>query len=551
MLSVLLLLIMFLPGEALAISCITFRDCPVRDCAGTARLCESNICQDTQCIVPAASDIRQIDVETFGEAVKPYEAGINLSEKTKNPSLIQNNMLASLGIQGILMLLLKGMVVLFIALAAALFFVFAKEKGILGIVLVVFGVTIVAVAGFAVISGKGGLQEAFGRGHTWNSASAKDFVASYARETGLETVQNDYLSPRLIAARDYKIDTENSETDVMVLEMDSAAYLSSLRIGSLSGDKITIAGEHVLRQDSGSAIRYIFDEDRFVFIVTAKKDDIDRISEGIIGRYPGEPTESRLFAEDLIPPEISGLTPGTAQITNNDRLSFTVTDAGSGVDASTIRVKNLAGLTTESCKTAEGGYQCSFTPKEPHQGEVDFEIWASDKAGNPKKLQGNFIFDSSPAELEMLSPEDNGYTNSRRVSFLVADSVSGIASLEIDGALPDSQTCNKTKLYWKCSIETNPAEGEKTLLVYAQDNAGNSRVLHSTYHYDTVPPRITAGDYSFDITDSSPLAAIRVNGENFPASDCTREDIVHHCMSEEKIDTVYAEDMAGNSAEAS
>ncbi len=545
----LLVLVILLPAIAIASSCVTFRDCPAQACAGSARSCKDNICRYSQCVVPAEEELNQNNVETFRQAVKPYEAGINLSARTKNPSLIRNNMLASLGLQGILLLMLKGILVMFLALAAALFFVFAKEKGFLWILLIFVGILAVAGAGFFIISGQGGIAGALGGGTSWNSAKPGDFIGTYAKRSDLGEFQSDYLSPRLIDAADYELDRDGQEADVIVIEMDSQSFLGTLRLGSLKGDKINIAGEQVLSQDLGLSERYIFDEDRFVFIVSAAKEDIDGIARDIISRYPGQPTESRLFAEDDVPPQINVISPKTGALTNIDRLSFSVSDNGSGVDASSITVKNLAGFTVNACKVSAEGYLCTYTPPEPAQGEVDFQIWASDRAGNPKKVQGNFIFDSSPAELAMISPQDKGYTNSRRIVFRLEDRVSGIADLRVDGSEPDEGSCNMTKYEWTCAVDAGPAEGMNSLEIYSLDNAGNSGTLHGTFYFDDVPPVISAAYYSFDITDSSPLAEIRVNGDRYPISGCSRSGDTYHCASNARIDSVSALDAAGNLAQ--
>jgi len=145
---ILLLTFALLINYSLAYSCITYRDCPKDECAGAVRQCIENICQTSQCIVPDASSIEtREDVETFEQAVKPYEEGINLSIRTRNPNIIRNNIMASLGIQGVLLLILKAVGVFIITLLLALFIIFTKEKGILKILLIITLPLIIIVFG--------------------------------------------------------------------------------------------------------------------------------------------------------------------------------------------------------------------------------------------------------------------------------------------------------------------------------------------------------------------------------------------------------------------
>jgi len=381
---------------------------------------------------------------------------------------------------------------------------------------------------------------------SWNKISVDDLLSKDGKEDELESNQIRYLSARLLYASEFIFDKDNQELSVMIFEMDDVRFLRDLRIGSLRGDEIRVSGEYIIRQDLGSLERYIFDEDRFIIIITGAKNNIMDITEKIIEKYPDKPTKSRLFISDLIPPTITDIVPKKGILTNKVIVSFKVTDNESGIDISSLRLFNLEGFSKEHCNQDKNNYLCSFTPENLIQGTVNFKIVVSDMEGNSNEILSNFIYDKTPVVLDTIIPEQNSYTNSDRIFFTLVDRESGISSVKIDDAELGDDICNKSRNMVICTYRTHPSSGNNIILIETVDEAGNYDILQNTFFYDNDPPEILIKDYSFEIREISGISKISVNEEDFKISGCSIEGLTYYCSSLEKINSIYAMDRAGN-----
>jgi len=147
---------------------------------GSVRNCIDNTCHYSDCVVPGDDDIDTREgVESFEDAVKPFEVGINLSQRTTNPTLVKNSMISSLGIQDVLMLLIKGIGIFFIALVASLIFAFAKAKGLIKYIIIVLVPLLIVIGAIVVMGGTTGLWELLSGEKSWNTITHDDLSGAY------------------------------------------------------------------------------------------------------------------------------------------------------------------------------------------------------------------------------------------------------------------------------------------------------------------------------------------------------------------------------------
>ncbi len=542
--------------DALGFACVTYQDCPVQKCAGAVRQCVDSMCIYSNCIVPDESSIKpREDVESFDETVKPFEKGINLSTKTKNPAGAKNNIIGALGLQGVLAVLLRVIGIIFIALFVALFLMFLRGKGLARIILIFLIITLVVLSVAVILGGTGFLTRLVGREKSWNTIEPDDFLGSWSAKTELGSNQIGYVSGRLLNAADYLIEKNGREADVLILEIDDARYLSSLRLGNLlKGNLEKLGGEQIMEQGTGSLKTYLFDEDRFAFAVTADESDIGGIATDIIKRYPGAPTKSRLFISDTLPPVIYGLTPSMDSVTNDDVISFMMEDNGSGIDGMSLRVRGISGFdrTGDDCTESGMVYSCSFAASGLAQGDNSLAIEVSDMVGNRAEIMSRFVYDSKGIELAGLSPSQGSYSSSRRIVFRLVDTVSGIDpdSIYVTGVDFSPDSCNISQKVIECGFDDyGLAEGKNTISIAAADNAGNSDTIGSSFYYDATPPEIIMKDYYFEAFDNVGIAAVRVNGRDFNVQQCSGDNRHYYCSTTEKIESVSVQDFAGNTRE--
>jgi hypothetical protein len=518
-------------------SCVTYRDCPAPDCVGSARVCDENLCRPTPCIIPAESDIKREDVQSFEDAVRPYEQGINLSIKTRNPTAVKNTIMGSLGLQQMLMLLLKAIGVFIIGLIAALLVVLAWSHGLGRIIIII--VFVLLVAGVVIVVF--GKDLFFPQARSWDHATVKDLVPKGFTSEEVSVLQQKFISESLVDAAQGMSSTANGESNIVVLENEDTYSLRGMRLKLDQGDMIRVAGEEVMRQDYGSQERILMDEDRFVFIITGPREDIYDIANSVLAQYPKPPTASRLFIADRSPPDITIVSPRYDQLTNDATILFQVSDNETGID--TIEVKDLDGFSGDRCTRKMGTATCSFIALHLRQGQNVFEIQAIDLAGNLRKQSSAFTFDDTHVEGVLISPT---ITRSNRVTFRLSDQTAGIDPLQISTEGLTASDCNASLLSMTCSFIAPLMEGDNTIIVTTEDNAGNADDLLFPIILDVTPPQIYIRDAEFDIQEAHNLASIRVNEKNYPISQCSKSGESYSCPYSAAIRTILSEDVAGN-----
>jgi len=493
------LLILLLPIAA-GFACVSYQDCPEM-CIGAVRDCSDNMCTYSECIVPNDVQVRE-GIETFEESMQGYE-GIDIKKN-------RHGILSSLGLEGVIVMLLKGMAAFIALLIAAFLFVLAKQKGLAYIFIVI------ALLGAALVYFLFAGSSASG----WSAARVNDFRLQGSRAAELDAGQLDYISPMLLEGAEYTVQRQGREERLIVLEMQSVQHFSTANL-QLAGTASSVSGEDVLASDG----RYIFDEDRFIFILAANNPDI--ISE-VVDRYKGPATRSRLFFTDIIPPVIRIISP--SEISQGNLLEFAATDNESGVDKASIEPDSM-------CQPYDQGYRCTARVG-TKQGMLNYIIQVSDRAGNTAVERGSFLFDNSSAVIELLSPQ---YTNSQKVHIRLSDQYSGIVSHSLPAG-----SCNQSGRGVECAYTEALSQGWNTLLVEATDKAGNSDVLSARVYYDTTAPAISVDGMEITIYEPGGLASLSINGKEYSLSLCTNEEAEYTCTYDGTLHEATAIDRAEN-----
>lgn len=197
---------------------------------------------------------------------------------------------------------------------------------------------------------------------------------------------------------------------------------------------------------------------------------------------------------EKIAPSISVTYPSAnAYIINpTPTIQWTVSDAESGVDSSTIGVKIDSGsvITSGITKTAiSGGYSCEYTPGSAlSEGAHTLTFSAADNDGNSASaVSVNFTIDTVPPVLNITSPADNSITNQTvcTVAGSTNDTTSGAVVITVNGSPVTVEN-------GEFSTTVNLTEGSNTITIAATDTAGKVTTITRTVTLDTIAPVISA-----------------------------------------------------------
>ena len=204
-------------------------------------------------------------------------------------------------------------------------------------------------------------------------------------------------------------------------------------------------------------------------------------------------TNLQLKVKEKVAPVITITAPTAgATLTNNKPvITWTVTDADSGVNPDTISLVIDSGtaITSGITKTASSnGYTCSYTPGSAlADGSHTITVNASDFDGNAATAKSaTFKIDTVPPTLSVTSPAEGLVTNKTTVtvSGTTNDVTSSPVTLTVNGK---SVTVGSDGSF---STTVTLTAGSNTITIVATDSAGKQTTVTRTVKLDTTAPVI-------------------------------------------------------------
>lgn len=225
--------------------------------------------------------------------------------------------------------------------------------------------------------------------------------------------------------------------------------------------------------------------------VTVKATDVAGNSTSVDSTHATLGTSLRLTVKEKVAPVINVTAPtaGSFLTNNTPTITWTVTDADSGVAASTIglKVDGTAVSADKITKTASGNaYTCSYKPATAlADGEHTLSFTASDNDGNASAAKTvTFKVDTVPPTLSVTSPTEGLVTNktSITVSGTTNDATSKPVTVTVNGT---SVTVDTNGAFSKSVTLQN---GSNTITVVAKDAAGKTTTVTRHVTLDTAAP---------------------------------------------------------------
>ena len=205
----------------------------------------------------------------------------------------------------------------------------------------------------------------------------------------------------------------------------------------------------------------------------------------------------QLKVKEKVAPVISITAPSSsAKLTNNKPvINWTVTDADSGVNPSTIKLSiDSQTMTTGITKTQSGkNYTCSYTPTTAlSDGTHTIKVSASDYDGNVATQKSvTFTVDTVPPELSVSAPVDNLVTN--QSSLVVKGTTNDITSapvtltIKLNGGTEQTVEVGSDGSFTKTLTLVT---GENTIVITAKDGAGKTSTVTKKVVLDQTAPVI-------------------------------------------------------------
>ncbi len=205
----------------------------------------------------------------------------------------------------------------------------------------------------------------------------------------------------------------------------------------------------------------------------------------------------QLKVKEKVAPVISITAPSSsAKLTNNKPvINWTVTDADSGVNPSTIKlIIDSQTITTGITKTQSGkNYTCSYTPTTAlSDGTHTIKVSASDYDGNVATQKSvTFTVDTVPPELSVSAPVDNLVTN--QSSLVVKGTTNDVTSspvtltIKLNGGTEQTVEVGSDGSFTKTLTLVT---GENTIVITAKDGTGKTSTVTKKVVLDQTAPVI-------------------------------------------------------------
>lgn len=225
----------------------------------------------------------------------------------------------------------------------------------------------------------------------------------------------------------------------------------------------------------------------------------------------------QLKVKEKVAPVISITAPSSsAKLTNNKPvINWTVTDADSGVNPSTIKlIIDSQTITTGITKTQSGkNYTCSYTPTTAlSDGTHTIKVSASDYDGNVATQKSvTFTVDTVPPELSVSAPVDNLVTN--QSSLVVKGTTNDVTSspvtltIKLNGGTEQTVEVGSDGSFTKTLTLVT---GENTIVITAKDGAGKTSTVTKKVVLDQTAPVIQSVTISPNPVNAGAIYTISV-----------------------------------------
>jgi RHS repeat-associated protein len=193
------------------------------------------------------------------------------------------------------------------------------------------------------------------------------------------------------------------------------------------------------------------------------------------------------FTVDTLPPSLAILQPAAGSATNSTTpgIVFSYSDAGTGVDTSTLQIQANGTALGVTCLFGVTGATC--TPTSPlSAGTVNLQATIGDHAGHVSAVAATsfqVVLDFTPPQITLASPLPGSAVN--QTSQVLTGQLSKAAALTINGAAATVRP-DQTFSFGPVTLR----EGANGFLLKATDAVGNSGSLNATITLDTIPPQI-------------------------------------------------------------
>lgn len=240
---------------------------------------------------------------------------------------------------------------------------------------------------------------------------------------------------------------------------------------------------------------------------------------------------------DNTPPSLQVTEPAEGLLTNQKDLSVKGSTDGSVVKVGEALV----------AVDAQGGFSHTLTLSE---GAQTITVTAADDLGNERTINRSVTLDTVPPSLQVTEPSEGTITNQKKLS--VAGNAEPGASVTVDG---QGATLAEDGSF---SLEKTLVEGENTIVITAQDLAGNTTTVTRKVTYDPNAPDLTLEAPAEGlVTNQAELvvkgkteagALITVNGESVAVAQDGSFSLDLTLAEGENAIEVKATDGAGNQA---
>lgn len=214
----------------------------------------------------------------------------------------------------------------------------------------------------------------------------------------------------------------------------------------------------------------------------------------------GSSLQLRVLEKDKPTIALTSPSSGARVVTSKPEIKFSLRDAGSGINISSLQLKIDAGTAIGNasagmtCTSIAGGYDCVYIPQAAlAEGSHTVTISITDNDGNVSDLLSSaFNVDTVPPALNISNPANGLITNNNAltISGTTNDATSSpvTITIKLNGADQGAVTVNAGAFSKVITL----AEGSNTIEVKAVDSAGLTSTVTRTVTLDTKAPTISA-----------------------------------------------------------